>query len=169
MEQNQQTPDYSHYNIEEEREQLQKAAAQLGLRVPDSFLNQIAEGDIIEIYSKPPTNNQLYANQEFRRLCSYTDEQMKTTPFPTLFWREPEFNETLFARAAEVVEGAGEAVPWNLPMHDLVESLHPRKRTFKMQMGWIAPCYKVDSPSEVAGWVSTLKVTFIFEWAEDVI
>jgi hypothetical protein len=50
--------------------------------------------------------------------------------------------------------------------HDLVESLHPRKRTFEMNMGNISPCFDVQTKSPRA-WASTLKVSLIFEWQEN--
>ncbi len=161
-------PDYSLYDVAYERKKLRDAADQLGIIVLPSFLEKISDGDIIEIYQQSPINKQVYGNEEFSRICSYSREQMKTIPFPKLFWREPEYNELLFKRAAEVVKTQVEAVRWDLPDHELVESLHPRKRTFNIKMGWIAPCFLKEKPNQVWGWASTLKVDLIFQWPEDI-
>jgi hypothetical protein len=44
--------------------------------------------------------------------------------------------------------------------------LHPKKRTFEMQMGMIAPCFDRKTHARRA-WASTLKVSFVFEWGEN--
>jgi hypothetical protein len=158
------TPTHENYDTETEREKLKNAAAKLQLTIPESFLNIIQQGDIIEIYSFPK-NTQIYSNNEFRRLSSYTDEQMKNIPFPKLFWRSDEDHFKLLERAKEVTLHETEAVRWALPNQEVVESLHPRKRTFEIQLGFISPCYDIQSGIRSA-WASTIRVSFIFEWTE---
>ena len=156
--------DYESYDVTEERHQLLQFLKEKSWVVSNDYLEKLKSGDIIEIYGYP-NHTQVYANKEFLKLSSYTPEQMSSVPFQKLFWRESEVQHELIRRAVEVVEG-GKARPWGLPPHDLVESLHPKRRTFEMHMGWIAPVYNSDSVA--VGWASTLKVEYVFEWPTDV-
>jgi hypothetical protein len=162
---NEEVPNYDHYHVEDEIRKLREAMVRLGLRVDETFYQNIKVGDIIEIY-KFPENTQIHCNDEFIRLCSYTPEQMQSAPLPKMFWRDNEIHMALTKRAAYVTTSENGAVPWELPNHELIESLHPRKRTFEMKMGWIAPCYDIHT-GERRAWASTLQVSLIFEWDED--
>ncbi len=158
-------PAAPNYNVEAERQALRDFLKSRGLETDPQFFNLISEGDIIEVYSVPD-NLQMYQNSEFLKICSYTPEQMSTIPFPILFWRADETHVALMHRAAHVIKNEKNCVSWGLPPHELVESLHPRKRTFEMQMGIISPCFEIGSHAPKA-WASTLKVSLIFEWQEN--
>jgi hypothetical protein len=153
------------YNVTQERTQLQEFLQQNNLETDPRFIESISAGDIIEVYSVPE-NLQIYQNQEFLKICSYTPEQMSTIPFPKLFWRADETHVELMRRASHVMKNEKGCVPWDLDSHELVESLHPRKRTFEMSMGQISPCFDLHSKLPKA-WASTLKVTLVFEWQEN--
>lgn len=155
----------SGYDVMTERKNVLEFLQRNGLSTDPKFIDQITAGDIIEVYAVPE-NVQIYQNQEFLKLCSYTPEQMSTIPFPKLFWRSDEANIALLRRAAEVMLQEAKCVPWGVANHDLVESLHPRKRTFEMSMGHISPCFDIKTGSPRA-WASTLKVNLIFEWQEN--
>ena len=162
---NAQVPNYDHYNLEEEKQLLREALTSFGVRTDERFFENIKTGDIIEIYNYPE-NTQLYCNREFSRFCSYTLEQMQTIAFTKLFWRSDEDHSALMKRVNYVFNHESGAVPWDLPNHELIESLHPRKRTAEMKMGWISPCFDLKT-GERRHWVSTLQVALIFEWDED--
>jgi len=144
---------------------LKKALTDHGLRVHDSFYDRIQLGDIIEAYSYPE-NKQIYSNSEFRRFSSYTDEQMKNNAFTKLFWRSDEVQNELLKVVSDMMANAIEPIQFNVENHELVESLHPRKRTFEMEMGWGAPCFDLKTGVKRAT-VDTLKVKLIFEWDQD--
>jgi hypothetical protein len=163
--QNVQRQDSADYDVITERKTVLEFLQQRGLTTDPLFFDQITTGDIIEVYAAP-ANVQIYQNQEFLKLCSYTPEQMSTTPFPMLFWRSEEANVALLRRVAQVMLNETKCVPWDVATHDLVESLHPRKRTFEMNMGYISPCFDIKTKSPRA-WASTLKVSLIFEWQEN--
>ncbi len=153
------------YDLEAERAAVIKFMQENGLEVDAEFIRQITLGDIVEVYSVPE-NTQIYRNTEFIKHCSYTTEQMATIPFPKLFWRSEDDHVTLMHRASQVVSTEKKCVPWDVGNHQLVESLHPKKRTFEIQMGVIAPCFELKTQARRA-WASTLKVSFIFEWGDD--
>lgn len=159
-------PSVDGYDLEGERRKLREAAKRLGITIPEEFYLKIEPGDIIEIYSNPPENKQLYRNDEFLKHSSYTPIQMETIPYPQLFWRGDEDQFQLMKRAEHVALKEDGVVSWGMEKHELVESLHPRKRTFEMDMGVISPCFGADANSR-RGWVSTLRVSLIFEWPED--
>ena len=161
-----QKPDYSSYNLEDEKKKLTSFLNSQNLVTSPDFFNQIEVGDIIEVYSFPE-NKQIYSNSEFKKLCSYTDEQMTTIPFPQLFWRDNDVHAGLMKRAAEVCNSVKNTYAWNIPRHELIESLHPRKRTFEMAVKKISPCFK-GSESQSSAFISTLQVEFIFEWNIDI-
>lgn len=153
------------YDIENERKSLVEFLEENNLATDSEFIQKITAGDIIEVYAIPD-NIQIYQNQEFAKICSYTAEQMSTIPFPKLFWRAPTDHTDLMRRASHVMLNEKKCVPWGLASHDLVESLHPRKRTFEMSMGFISPCFDKKTLAPRA-WASTLKVNLIFEWQEN--
>ena len=162
---NAQTPNYDHYNVEEEKKLLREALKAQGVRTDEAFFDHIEPGDIIEIYNYPE-NTQLYCNREFGRFCSYTEEQMKTIVFTKLFWRSDEDHMAIMKRVNQVFNHENHAVRWDIPNHELIESLHPRKRTAEMKMKWIAPCFDLETGKRRT-WVSTLQVALVFEWDED--
>jgi hypothetical protein len=161
-----QKPDYSNYNLEIEKLNLAEYLKSQSLMISEDFFGKIGIGDIIEVY-RFPENLQIYSNSEFKRLCSYTDDQMKDNAFTKIFWRDSEVHQQLVARAIDVCSSSLGTYPWSISSHELVESLHPRKRTFNMAVKNIAPCFKVGE-SKSCGFVSTLQVEFIFEWSEDI-
>lgn len=159
-------PNVDGYDLEGEKRKLREAALRLGITIPEEFYLKIKPGDIIEIYSNPPENKQLYRNDEFLKHSSYTPEQMETIPYPKLFWRSDDWNFVFMKRVEFVALKENGVVPWNLDRHELVESLHPRKRTFEMDMGFITPCWSIDTKERKA-FAITLRVNLIFEWPED--
>jgi len=163
---NTQVIDYSDYDIAQEVEKLKQALQRLNLKTDEKFFSRVEMGDTIEIYSYPE-NRQLYRNEEFSRFCSYSAEQMSDIAFPKLFWRSDEDQNALVKRAAQVALRENGVVSWGLPNHELVESLHPRKRTYEIKMGSIAPCFDAGSDQRVA-WVSTVRVLLVFEWDQDI-
>ena len=160
-----QTPIHSDYNLDQEIKNLKYFLDQKGYQIADDFIKQIALGDIIEVYSFPE-NMQIYSNSEFKKLCSYSEQQMQEIPFPQLFWRDQEVHLSLMKRAAQVCQLEKMTYPWDILNHELVESLHPKKRTFEMKMKNIAPCF-LENKTQVSAWASTLQVEFIFEWESE--
>lgn len=149
---------------EEERMLLQDYLRSNDLIVPASFLAGLKKDDIIEVYSYPEFK-QSYANREFMRLSSYTLEQMQSRPVQELFWRSESVMAEVIAKAIEVTTTANEACPWDIANHELIESLHPRRRTFEMHMRTISPVFDVKTGVR-RGWASTLTVDMIYEWPE---
>ncbi len=157
-----QKPNYSDYNLDAEKNKLADFLKTNHLVISSDFIDQIEIGDIVEVYSFPE-NTQIYSNSEFKKLCSYTEKQMREIPFPQLFWRDQDVHLSLMKRAADVCQLDKSNYKWDLKNHELVESLHPKKRTFEMRMKNIAPCfYEVNANTKA--WASTLQVDFVFEW-----
>lgn len=153
-------------SVENERRLIQEFLDASELVVPKSFLDGLKKEDIIEVYSYPD-NRQLYSNSAFMRISSYTLEQMQTIPFQKLFWRSDEIQNKLLERAVRVVRNEQEAKPWGIEPHELVESLHPRRRTFEMHMGLISPVFDKKTGVCIA-WATSLQVQLIYEWPEEV-
>jgi hypothetical protein len=156
------------YDVEGERKKLRDAAEKLGISIPENFYSKIESGNVIQIYTSPPEYKQLYCNDRFYELCSYSNEQLASIPWTKLFWRSDDVNLQLMKRAEDIVFNQKEAVSWGLDPHELVESLHPRKRTFEIEMLYAAPFYDKKT-GERRGIISTQKVNFIFEWPEEII
>jgi len=163
---NEQTPTYDDYDLPKEVELLKAALDERELEVDPAFFGHVEKGDILEIYRFPEIK-QIYCNSEFKKQSSYSDEQLKNMPFTQLYWRSDENHLALIKRTSYVMENETGAVPWNLPVHELVESLHPRKRTFEMKMRWIAPCFRKKTHEKV-GFVTAHLALHIFEWDEDI-
>lgn len=158
-------PDYSRYDVEVERQNLRQFLEEKNLFIPEKFYLNIRTGDVIDLYTNPPQLSLLYCNSEFKRLCSYSKEQMEQIPFTQLFWRSDEIQQKLIHQMTAVALQSEEAVPWGIENHELVESLHPRKRTFEINLGWVAPCFD-RATHERRAFVSSLKVALIFEWPD---
>lgn len=158
-------PDYSTYDIDREKTELKAFLEKENLYIPENFYQHIREGDIVDLYTNPPEMKQLYCNQEFKRLSSYSEEELKNNPFTYLFWRSDEVQLALIQKATEVSLYANEAQPWDIVNHELIESLHPQKRTFEIDLGWLAPCFEKATQKRTS-FVSSLKVKLIFEWPD---
>lgn len=163
---NQQVPDYSEYNLEEERLNLRNYLDKNGLWIPENFYQNIRMGDVVEVYTNPPDVKQIYGNAQFKKLCSYSEEMMRTTPLTKLFWRSDEIQLKLVKRSTQVALNENEAVEWGIEKHELIENFHPAKRTFEMDHGWIAPCMRKGTNERYA-WVTGLRVNLIFEWSNN--
>lgn len=153
-------------SVDYEQRELIQFLTLSDLAVPKNFIEGLRRGDIIEMYSVPEMK-QLYCNKEFLRYCSYSPEQMQSTPFQKLFWRSDEAQTLLLERAAQISKGVDQAESWNIPPHELVESLHPRRRTFEMHMGLVSPVINLIT-GDHCGFASTLRVELIYEWPEAV-
>lgn len=158
-------PDYAAYDLESEVRSLRAFAEREGLWIPENFYRNVRQGDVIDLYESPPSLKQLYCNSQFRELCSYSDEQMKHLPFTKLFWRSDEIQQAIVQKATVAALQNHEAMPWDLEAHELIETLHPRKRTFEIDLGWVAPCFRARDHGRVA-FVSSLRVSLIFEWPD---
>ena len=161
-------PDFKDYNIQSEYDKLCHFLASKNMAPPENILEQIKSGDIIEIYSYPE-NIQIYSNSEFRKICSYSIEQMTTIPFTQLFWRDDKIHNDIIKQSNLACSDQNlSARSWNIDNHEIIESLHPRKRTFEMSMGLVCPCID-KSTKAVSCFISTVTVNFIFEWADDIL
>jgi len=160
---NQQRPDYSEYSIEQERLSLRKFLDDNDLWVPENFYTDLRYGDVIDLYSNPPNISQLYCNSQFTKLCSYSEVQMKAIPFPKLFYRADDIQLAFLKRLADVAFNYNEAVSWNIEDHELVETMHPNKRTFDVNLGRVAPCF-TKNKNERYGVIGSFRVNLIFEW-----
>lgn len=158
-------PDYSQYNIQNEIDKLKNFLEANNLYTCENFFSQIRPGDIIDLYTNPPDLKQLYCNDEFKRLSSYTVEDLKTQPFTALFWRSDDIQKALIQKATKVALNLEQAVPWDIENHELIETLHPQKRTFEIELGWVAPCFDKTTKKRIS-FVSSLRVKLIFEWPE---
>ena len=135
---------------------LAKACQALNLSVPDSFMNTIVSGDIVEVYDLV-TQRQLYRNFEFLRSSSYDLLTVCVMPYPELFAREEGFEAKILARTTEIIERGHATEPWNVPNHHLVEKLESHQRKFFLRLGNIAPVYSTLTGDRVA-WASTIQV-----------
>jgi len=158
-------PDYSSYSVAKEIADLKKFLTENNLYVSEKFFTGLRPGDVIDLYANPPDLKQLYCNSEFKRITSYSEDQLKTVPFPKLFWRSEEVQLQLLQRTMQVALKEEEAQPWGVDNHELIESLHPKKRTFEIDLGWIAPCFDLVTKQRVA-FASSLRVHLVFEWPE---
>ena len=156
--------EFSSYDLNHEKITLNTFLQSSGFYYDARFFGKLEKNDIIEVYTYPQYK-QIYSNNEFKKICSYTNEQMKEMPFPELFWRDPEVQATLMRRLVQVCHSKKQVYAWNLPDHDLIENLHPKKRTFKMTLKFIAPCFRSDTAEIASAFVTTAKVTQIFEWS----
>ena len=160
---NKQNPDYSDYNIQQECQVLRKFLDDNNLWIPENFYENIRLGDVIEIYKNPPDGKQIYSNSQFKKICSYSEVQMTTIPFPKLFWRSDEIQLKLMQKSTQVALNENQAVPWDIENHDLIESQHVNKRTFEINQGWVSPCF-IKTDNVRFAFVSAIKVNYIFEW-----
>lgn len=160
-----QNPDYSHYDLDFECKSLKEFLEKKSLWVPENFFTHLRPGDVIEVYTNPPDVKQIFSNTQFKKLCSYSEEQMTKIPFPKLFWRSDEIQLKLMQRSTQVAFVENEAVPWNIENHELIETLHPNKRAFEIDQGWVSPCFSKEDNSRFA-FASAIKVKYIFEWKD---
>jgi predicted RNase H-like nuclease len=129
------------------------------------FYKHIGSEDLVEVY-RHPSHVQIYCNDRFLKITSYTLQQIRSIPFSQLYWRSPSDQTEVLARAAEVLNSGKKAQPWNVHKHELIEMMHSRRRTYEIEMKWLAPV--IDEKTNAPMGIATIQyVNPVFEWRDD--
>lgn len=113
---------------------------------PSDFMDRIAEGNVVELYSSDGI--QLFSNFRFFDLCSYTLEELASRDWLTLWKRDPDSLAQMQSIVAHVLSSETEStVTLSGVVHTIEESNSPLKLTVDYEL--LAMCPLWDRKSKV--------------------
>lgn len=125
--------------------------------INDKFLNIIEEGDVIEVYNLS-SNMQEYCNMVFLTRCSYDMLTLRLHEWKQLFSRDESLVSGIATSLAEAKVSDEVIQRWQVPSHDLIEILNPRRYQARLSLLHLSPlrCKKTNKNVAI---VSRAKVT----------
>ncbi len=136
---------------------LWRALQSLGLVPLDNLFAQIADDDIIEVYSSEGI--QIFRSFSFLESISYTIEDLIVYPWHDLFIREAKITELLIDQAVrlfnrEIQETRPNEINYD---HIIVEANSIEKKTLNSRFGIVSPI-KSKTPSSISYFATTFKM-----------
>ena len=108
---------------------------------PSNFFDKLADDDVIEFYSKDGYH--LFANFRFFDLCSYTIEQIYSSPWPELWHREEAaLTELQQAVGRCLAEDCNDTIMISGKPHRVRELASPFKYELSYSLKGIAPIWE---------------------------
>lgn len=150
-------------SVEQERKCLQSTERNLGLKIHRSVYDQLAEGDVVEIYDVESI--QIYRNINFFRTTNYSLIDVISNPWMRLWERPRRITEAIANRVQEVVSAPGERlVPFDVAPHLLGEQAFGKSQVFSVTMKSIAKI--IDHRDQLYGVLSIIRVDMVADGAE---
>jgi hypothetical protein len=131
------------------------ALKEFGLRPPSDLFGHIDGLCVLEVHSSEGI--QIFRNFAFYKYCSYSLEELYTTPWFHLFERDEAITSQMIELATKVFSGEiKHTVPMDLPLHEVRERHSPRQNRVKLDMRWIAPLFHPGGKPEATIVVETI-------------
>lgn len=128
-------------NTVQEKQLLWFALRSLRLAPPAEFFNILQDNHIVEVYMG---TRQVYRTFNYYSLCSYSLDELETTPWDQLFARkDPTVLEKLFADVAVALKDR-RIVYSETPPHSVVETASALKNEFMYKLEFVAPLTDLD-------------------------
>ncbi len=139
--------------LEEEKDLAQFALSELGLQLPDDFLDHVEQRDVIEIYNSDGI--QLYRNFEFFKKCGYTLLDLISQEWFLLYERSSTITEAILSATKNCLLNGKGTVAYNLPTHILRERYLKSGSVFEMKMKFLSPLWR-EGTKERGGFIHSL-------------
>ena len=141
-----------------DKELLRKHLKRLDWDVPDeSIYDLIEENDTIEIYTQDAV--QVFRNKRFLEVCSYSLNQVMTTPSFELYYRDPEIVQRGYREYFDLIENPSKGiVESKTPRHILWEVKKIPSRALSMNTKFLTVLFKEDAIAGVLHTTSTTPV-----------
>ncbi|WP_413587498.1 hypothetical protein [Bdellovibrio sp. HCB274] len=125
-------------NHKKTRDVLRYYLSRLNFTAPDSFLNQIQDGDVVEIYGSD--SRRLFANPELFDFSSYAPDVMFSGQWWNLYERDPMISQKLQEIGYETFMGLNKTtVQPDIPVHTVKELRSQGRYTSEVQIRAVAP------------------------------
>ena len=129
------------FNDVQEKQLLWFALRSLRLAPPAEFFNILQNNHIVEVYMG---TRQVYRTFNYYSLCSYSLDELETTPWDKLFARkDPTVVEKIFGDVA-VSLAERRIVYSEIPPHAVVETASALKNEFMYKLEFVAPLTDLD-------------------------
>ncbi len=129
------------FNTVQEKQLLWFALRSLRLAPPAEFFNILENDHIVEVYMG---TRQVYRTFNYYSLCSYSLDELETTPWDQLFARkDATVVEKIFGDVA-VALAERRIVHSEIPPHAVVETASALKNEFMYKLEFVAPLTDLD-------------------------
>lgn len=133
------------FNTVQEKQLLWFALRSLRLAPPAEFFNILQNDHIVEVYMG---TRQVYRTFNYYSLCSYSLDELETTPWDQLFARkDPTVVEKIFGDVA-VALAERRIVHSEIPAHSVVETASALKNEFMYKLEFVAPLTDLDNNAQ---------------------
>lgn len=133
------------FNAVQEKQLLWFALRSLRLAPPSEFFNILKNDHIVEVYMG---NRQVYRTFNYYSLCSYSLDELETTPWDQLFARkDPSVVEKIFADVALALK-EHRIVHSEIPPHSVVEIASALQNEFMYKLEFIVPLTDLDNDAQ---------------------
>lgn len=133
------------FNAVQEKQLLWFALRSLRLAPPSEFFNILQNDHIVEVYVG---SRQLYRTFNYYSLCSYSLDELETTPWDQLFARkDPSIVEKIFADVAVALKDR-RIVHSETPPHSVVEIASALQNEFMYKLEYIVPLTDLDNDAQ---------------------
>lgn len=129
------------FNAVQEKQLLWFALRSLRLAPPAEFFNILTNDHIVEVYMG---TRQVYRTFNYYSLCSYSLDELETTPWDQLFARkDPTVVEKIFGDVAVALKER-RIVYSEIPPHSVVETASALRNEFVYKLEFVAPLTDLD-------------------------
>lgn len=133
------------FNAVQEKQLLWFALRSLRLAPPSGFFNAIKDDQLVEVYMG---TRQVYRTFNYYSLCSYSLDELETTPWDQLFTREdPRLVEKIFAEVA-VALTERHIVYSEIPAHPVAEAASALQNEAMYKLECIVPLTDLDNNAQ---------------------
>ena len=133
------------FNTVQEKQLLWFALRSLRLAPPAEFFNILQNDHIVEVYMGA---RQVYRTFNYYSLCSYSLDELETTPWDQLFARkDPTVVEKIFGDVAVALQER-RIVHSEIPPHSVVETASALKNEFMYKLEFVAPLTDLDNDAK---------------------
>lgn len=150
-------------SVEVEKKCLEATERNLGLKIHRDVYDQLAEGDVIEIYDIHSI--QVYRNINFFRTTNYSLMDVISHPWMNLWDRPRRVTDAINEQVGAIFAAPGVSpVPMDIPVHLLREQAFGKTQIFEIRMKTVAKV--LTESGELYGGVSTMRAETIAEGSD---
>lgn len=145
------------FNTVQEKQLLWFALRSLRLAPPAEFFNILQNDHIVEVYMG---TRQVYRTFNYYSLCSYSLDELETTPWDDLFYRkDPTMVDKIFGDVKVALE-ENRIVYSEIPPHEVYERASALMHEFLYKLEFVAPLKDLDNNAKDC-WIAVLSAKLV--------
>lgn len=142
---------------------LQLVEKKWSVRFSDGFIDEIDNGDILEIYDSE--FSQIFRNHRFLEICGYDLLTVEMGQWPELFERDQKITESLIQMAVQMLESGVETYRFESPPHLMKERNSETRQVVEVTHRLAAPIF--DEEQNRLGFAVTQSAKIVSPFTED--